>query len=443
MIYVLSIAFILSLLIFIHELGHFLAAKLFGVRVERFSIGFPPRLFGKKIGHTDYCISAIPFGGYVKLSGLLDESLDEESMKGEPQPHEFRSKNTFQKLIIISAGVIMNFLLAIIILSGILWFKGEKIYPNTTVGFIQEESIAAKMGLQNGDEILEINDEKIKSWNEIASAFIKNIGNEIDIKINRSGEIVDLDIPASVLSVDNFENFELYQQYTATVGQVIQGTPAETSGLQSGDKIISINDVQVSNWNDMTEIVRANPNNPLRFTILRNGETLRMSITPEEQIEKDEQGNLNSVGKIGISPQIEFKWREVSFADAIIKGTNQVLVFLYLNIKGFGMMLTGEVAAKDALGGPLVIGKMAGDIAKTGFLNLLEFAALLSAILAVINILPIPALDGGHLLIIIIEGIRRKPISIKVKMIIQQVGMAILLLLMIFIFYNDITRFLN
>ena len=199
MIYFLSIAFILSLLIFIHELGHFLAAKLFGVRVERFSIGFPPRLFGKKIGHTDYCISAIPFGGYVKLSGMLDESLDAESMEGEPQPHEFRSKNTFQKLIIISAGVIMNFLLAILILSGILWFKGEKIYPNTTVGFVQEQSIAAKMGLQNDDRILAINGQKISSWGEVTSAFLENVGNSIQIEVNRVGKIVDLNVPSSVL----------------------------------------------------------------------------------------------------------------------------------------------------------------------------------------------------------------------------------------------------
>ena len=443
MIYFLSIAFILSLLIFIHELGHFLAAKLFGVRVERFSIGFPPRLFGKKIGHTDYCISAIPFGGYVKLSGMLDESLDAESMEGEPQPHEFRSKNTFQKLIIISAGVIMNFLLAILILSGILWFKGEKIYPNTTVGFVQEQSIAAKMGLQNDDRILAINGQKISSWGEVTSAFLENVGNSIQIEVNRDGKIVDLNVPSSVLSLENFKNFELYQQYTATVGGVVAGTPAEKSGMEDGDKIVSINDTPISNWYDMTEIVRANPNKPLLFTILRNGETLKMTITPEEQIEKDEQGNLNSIGKIGIIYHVEFVWEKVSFGNAIIKGTNKLLTFLYLQVKGFSMMLTGKVPAKDALGGPLVIGQMAGEIAKTGFVNLLEFAGLLSAILAVINILPIPALDGGHLMIIVIEGIRRKPISIRAKMIIQQVGMAILLLLMVFIFYNDITRFLN
>ena len=443
MIYLLSIAFILSLLIFIHELGHFFAAKLFGVRVERFSIGFPPRLFGKKIGDTDYCISAIPFGGYVKLSGMLDESLDAESMKGEPQPHEFRSKNTFQKLTIISAGVIMNFILAIVILSGIFWFKGEKIYPNTTVGYIPAGSIVADIGLRSGDKILEINNKKIISWNDIPSAFVENIGNDIKITIERAGKIKNLDVDKSILTVENFDKFELYQQYSSTVGEVLPATPAEKSGLQKGDKIIAIAGDQISNWYDMTKIVRNHPNQPLLFTILRNNKTLEMKITPEEQIEKDEQGKINSVGKIGIAPYVEFEWREVSFGNAVLKGTNQVIVFLYLNIKGFAMLLTGDVSARNALGGPIIIGKMAGEIAKTGFVNLLEFTGLLSAILAVINILPIPALDGGHLIIILIEGIRKKPISIKAKMIIQQVGMAILLLLMIFIFYNDISRLLN
>ena len=443
MIYLLSIAFILSVLIFIHELGHFLAAKFFGVRVERFSIGFPPRLFGKKIGHTDYCISAIPFGGYVKLSGMLDESLDAESMKGEPQPHEFRSKNTFQKLTIISAGVIMNFILAVGILSGIFWFKGERIYPNTTVGPIPEGSVAIDIGLHNGDKILEVNHEKIVSWNEIFSAFAKNVGNDMTITVNRAGDVVELSVPKSALSIENFERFELYQRYSSVVGEVFPGTPAEESGLQSGDKIIAINDVPVSDWYDMTDVVRNSPEIELLVTIQRDNETMQLSITPEKQMEKDAEGNISAVGKIGISPYVEFEWKEVPFGNAVYKGFNQVGVFLYMNVKGLAMVISGDVSARDALGGPIKIGEMAGEIAKTGFLNLLEFTALLSAILAVINILPIPALDGGHLLIILIEGVRRKPISIKTKMIIQQVGMAILLLLMLFIFYNDISRLLN
>jgi len=443
MIYVLAIAFILSVLIFIHEMGHFIAAKIFGVRVERFSIGFPPRLFGKKIGDTDYCISAIPFGGYVKMSGLLDESMDTESMEGEPQPYEFRSKSTLQKTTIICAGVIMNFLLAIAILSGILWLKGERTYPNTTVGLVPKTSIASKLGLQKGDKILAVNDQEIKSWNELPTALAKNIGGDIHVTVRRDNKVIDLTLPKSELTIKSMEGFELYQLYASTVGGVVPGTPAEEAGLQIGDKIIAINGNKISNWYDMTDIVKNSPEQPLNFTIIRNGETKELTITPEKQMEENAEGNLSSVGKIGITPQIDFEWQKVSLGGALVKGTEQIASFLYLNVKGFAMVISGDVSAREALGGPIIIGKMAGDIAKTGFLNLLEFTALLSAILAVINILPIPALDGGHLVIILIEGIRQKPISIKAKMIIQQVGMAILLLLMIFIFYNDISRLLN
>jgi len=364
-------------------------------------------------------------------------------MKGEPQPHEFRSKNTFQKLTIISAGVIMNFVLAVGILSGIFWFKGERIYPNTTVGPIPEGSIAIDMGLQNGDRILDVNHQKIISWNEIFSTFAKNVGNDITITVSRAGDIVELNVPKSVLSIENLEKLEIYQRYSSVVGQVFPDTPAEESGLQSGDKIIAINNKPISDWYDMTDVVRNSPDVELLVTIQRDGETKQLSITPEKQMEKDTEGNIAAVGKIGIAPNVEFEWKEVPFGNAIYKGFNQVGVFLYMNVKGLAMVISGDVSARDALGGPIKIGEMAGEIAKTGFLNLLEFTALLSAILAVINILPIPALDGGHLLIIIIEGVRRKPISIKTKMIIQQVGMAILLLLMLFIFYNDISRLLN
>lgn len=443
MIYLLSIAFILSILIFIHELGHFLAAKLFGVRVERFSIGFPPRLIGKKIGHTDYCISAIPFGGYVKLSGLLDESLDAESMKGEPQPHEFRAKNTFQKLTIISAGVIMNFLLAIVILSGIFWFKGERIFPNTTVGIVPEQSLAAQIGLLKGDRILSINEHEIRSWNEIPSVLAQNMGSDLRVVVERNGKLTELTLPAAAVSMESLERFELYQLYPPRVGEVLPGTPAAKSGLQNGDEIVSINGIQIPDWYAMTDIVRNNPEQPLEFSILRAGEMQQLTITPEKQVERDKMGNISEVGRIGIAPYIEFEWNEIPLGQSIVKGTDRIITFLEMNIKGFGMLITGDVSAKEALGGPIIIGKMAGDIAKTGFINLLEFTAMLSAILAVINILPIPALDGGHLVIILIEGIRRKPISIKAKMRIQQVGMAILLALMVFIFYNDIVRLLS
>jgi len=441
MIYLLSIVFILSILVFVHELGHFVAAKLFGVRVERFSIGFPPRLIGTKIGDTDYCISAIPFGGYVKLSGMIDESLDKEGLTGEP--HEFMSKNTFQKIVIISAGVIMNFLLAIGILAGILWLKGDKIYPTTTIGPVMENSISQEIGLQKYDKILEINGKQITSWNDIVPTLAANIGKDIIFLVEREGKEIPVKLPSSGLTMENIQRLQLYQLYPAVIGEVLPGTPAEKSGLQRGDKILQIEGQEIEDWYDMTDIVRENPEVPLMIKIERENTILDFTIAPQEQMEKDENGKIVSVGKIGIAPYIKFEWHKVSLGSAISRGFEKTISFLYMNIRGFTMLFTGEVSAKQALGGPIIIGKMAGDIAKTGFLNLLEFTALLSAILAFINILPIPALDGGHLVIILIEGARRKPLSVGAKVRIQQVGMAILLVLMLFIFYNDISRLLQ
>jgi regulator of sigma E protease len=441
MIYLLSIVFILSILVFVHELGHFLAAKLFGVRVERFSIGFPPRLFGKKIGDTDYCISAIPFGGYVKLSGMIDESLDKEGLTGEP--HEFMSKNTFQKVVIISAGVIMNFILAIAILAGILWLKGDKIYPSTTIGPVMENSISKEIGLQKNDKILEINGQPIKNWNDIVPTLATNIGKDINFLVERDGEEISLNLTSSGLTMENIQRLQLYQLYPAIIGEVLPGTPAEKAALQRGDRILEIKGNKIEDWYDMTRIVRENPEVPLQIKIERENTVLDFTIAPQEQMEKDENGKLVSVGKIGIAPFIYYEWHTVSFGSAIVKGFEKTISFLYMNIRGFAMLFTGEVSARQALGGPIIIGKMAGDIAKTGFLNLLEFTALLSAILAFINILPIPALDGGHLVIILIEGARGKPLSVEAKVRIQQVGMAVLLVLMLFIFYNDISRLLQ
>lgn len=432
------LVFTLSVLVFFHELGHFLAAKLFGVRVERFSIGFPPRLFGKKIGETDYCISAIPFGGYVKLSGMIDESLDAEGLKGEP--YEFMSKKTYQKIVIISAGVFVNFLLAVFILAGIYWLKGEKIDKNTTIGQIQQGSLAEEIGFRKYDKIVKINGVEILSWNDVTSTLVSNIGNDIDFTVERDGKPISLHLDASKSSLDNLQKLALTQFMPAIVGGVVPDYPAQKAGLQTGDKIVAINGKPVSEWYDMTEIIRASAEKPLTLSIERNNKLIDLTITPKKQEEKTADGQTIVVGKIGISPEFSYEWRTVPLGPSIVKGFNQIVFFLSMNIKGFAMLLTGQASARESLGGPIAIGKMVVQTARLGFVSLLEMTALLSAILAFINILPIPALDGGHLMIIIIEAVRKKPISVATKVKIQQVGMALLLMLMVFVIYNDISR---
>ncbi|NOX36653.1 MAG: RIP metalloprotease RseP [Calditrichaeota bacterium] len=437
MIYLVSVIFVFSLLVFIHELGHFLAAKLFGVRVERFSIGYPPRLFGIKIGDTDYCISAIPFGGYVKMSGMIDESMDSE-IKGEP--YEFNSKPAWQKAIIISAGVIMNALMALVILTGIFWLEGEKVIPTTVIGHVQEGSIGEKVGFQKLDKILAVNDQPVQNWNEVSQAFLNQLGDEIRFKVERNGQVVELVFQKDDLKKEKSEQLGIFPFIPAEVGDVIPGMPAARAGLQKGDVIVAIDDQPIADWQEMTEIVRAHANQEIQLTVRRGTETFQVSLTPMAETEIAEDGSRTIVGKIGIQAISFVERRPLTFIQSVKRGFQQSYFTGTMIIKSIGWLLTGKKSPKEVIGGPIMISKMAGDFARTGFINLMELVAYLSIMLAIINILPLPVLDGGHLAIIAVEAIRRKPLSTETKMRIQQIGMALILMLIVFVIYNDIQK---
>lgn len=436
MIYLFAMVFVLSILIFFHELGHFLTAKLFGVRVERFSIGFPPRLFGKKIGDTDYCVSAIPLGGYVKLSGMIDESMDASGLKGEP--YEFMSKPLYQKVIIISAGVIMNVILAVVILTAIFWVRGEQILPTTTVGEVVSNGIAQIAGLEKGDKILAINGKPVQTWNDINQQFVANLGDKIDFTVDRGGNERHLIFSGRDAKGKSVDQLGAYPFIPAKVGDLIPGYPAIKSGLKRGDLIVAINGQKVSDWQSMTDIIHGSAGKPVQVEVSRAGKTMTFTIVPKAVVQQDTSGVEKTVGMIGIGYYLET--REIDLPQAVVEGVNNTVLVAQLNVKGFSWVLSGRRSAKDVLGGPIMITKLAGDFARTGFLNLLVLVAHLSVILAIINILPIPALDGGHLALILIEGIRRKPLPIKAKMRIQQIGMGFLLILMLFIIFNDLNR---
>jgi regulator of sigma E protease len=341
--YIVPFFFVLSLLIFVHELGHFLLAKLTGIRVERFSIGYPPRLFGKQIGDTDYCVSATPFGGYVKLSGMIDESMDTDGVKGEPW--EFMSKPVWVRSLVIAAGPIFNVLLTILVFS---------------------------------------------------------IGTMI------------VGIPESIGPV---------------VGRVAEKMPAQAAGLKEGDLIVRVEHQDITKWEDLVAIIHAAPEKPLLIEWQRDGQSQSATITP--QLDK-----IQKIGLIGIEPKTQV--RSAGVFESIASGTVSTYRLTLLIFKSFGMLFSGEVSLKEGLGGPVRIAQMAGDSARSGFGSLLMFTALLSLNLAILNILPIPALDGGHLLILLIEAIIRRPVSTKFRIVTQQIGMALLLALMIFVVFNDV-----
>lgn len=342
--------FVLGILIFFHELGHFLVAKKSGIRVEKFSLGFPPKMIGKKIGDTEYCISWIPLGGYVKMAG---EDPDQSKIQGKPW--EFMSKSLGIRALVIAAGPVMNLILAVFIFWGIIFFKGMQ----------------------------EIHDE------------------------------------------------------TAQVGLVASGGPADEAGIKPGDTIISINEVEVTTFRDMAEIIYQQVEKPIEVEWIRDGKEFSAQITTFKDRVLDEKGEIKEVGKIGIGPS--YTTIKVGFFKSFLEAGGTTVFILVESIKFIVGLITGTASIK-LLGGPLFIAQTAGQTAKSGFVNLLSFMALLSVNLSLINILPIPVLDGGHLLFLSIEKIKGSPLSLKQRAAMQQIGLAFLILLIIFVTYNDFLR---
>ena len=437
MINILAIVFVFSILIIIHELGHFLAARWMGVRVERFSIGFPPTIYRKKIGETEFQISAIPLGGYVKMAGMLDESMDAE-VTGAPD--EFSSKPVWRRIVIITGGVIMNLFLAIVILTFINFSEGERVLPYTTVGAVPDSGIGAKIGFLPGDKILAVDNQKVSTWNEITERYVDNLNDDIVFLVERNGRQLTLIYKREWFYRKKGEILDITPLIPAKVGEVVPDMPAAQIGLQRGDQIIRIGGEKIDSWQDLTAQIQAYPGKEVEITWLRGQDTLSAVITPQKFTEKKADGQQTEVGRIGIYYYSEH--RDVGFFKSIVLGVKNTFQLIYLNMRGLWWVISGAKSATEVIGGPIMIAKMAGDAAKTGWVNLWYLIAALSSILAFFNILPIPALDGGHLVFLILEGVMGRPLSMKTRVKIQQIGMAILLTFIVLVLYVDISRLL-
>ncbi|MCI0493618.1 RIP metalloprotease RseP [candidate division KSB1 bacterium] len=413
----------LGILVFIHELGHFILAKLVGIRVERFSLGFPPRMFGKKIGDTDYCVSWVPLGGYVKMSGMIDESMDKDSIKGEPW--EFMSKPIYQRFLVILAGPLMNILLAIFIFGTIAYFMGLKEPLGVMVGEIKSQNVSIVTQLQPGDLVLEINNQPIKTLSDFENQ-VKLPDAAIEFTVERSGQNVTTRFPAAY--VDSIEI-----SLPPVIGSFQEDLPAKNSGLQIGDRIVAINGIPVKTWSELTSIIHDSPGQPLRINWVRNG---ILDSTKIVAAKKDIQGK--EIGLIGIGYAVLEK--ELNFFQAMGHGFNYSWYITRLIGKSIKMIVSGEQKIKEAFAGPIMIAKLAKDSAREGESNFIAFIAFLSLNLGLLNLLPIPVLDGGHIVFLAIEAIIRRPISTKVKLVVQQIGMVLIIALMLFIIYNDIRR---
>ncbi|HMD14359.1 MAG TPA: RIP metalloprotease RseP [Bacteroidota bacterium] len=424
----------LGVLVFIHELGHFLAAKMTGMRVDRFSIGFPPRAFGKKIGDTDYCISWVPLGGYVKIAGMVDESMDTEFVNREPEPWEFRSKPMWARTFVLCAGVAMNVLLAIIIFWCIHYTQGTFIQATTEVGYVAEGSAPDLAGLKSGDQILSINNTPVHQWEEVQDVmYIENLGNDLSLTVEREGKQVPIFIPVRGRKSPADVQSEIGVAHTESIIQdVMSNLPAEQLGLKAGDILLTLNGKQIS-WPAIVTLIKQNAGKEITLAWKRGDQLLSGSTT----VTNEGYIGIHIGGRyVGPSKQIQYTLLQ-AFPEGL-KDIGQTVSLFTLTI---GKIFAGKATVKESFGGPVAIAQMATQSAESGFLVFIWFMAQLSMSLAILNILPIPALDGGHLLLLVIEKIFRREIPHKVKLAIQQAGFILLLAFMAFVIYNDISKF--
>jgi regulator of sigma E protease len=443
---VLLFALVLGGLIFFHELGHFLVARLFGVGVQRFSLGFGPRLFGKTIGRTDYRVSLIPVGGYVKMVG--DEP--DAELSPEDLPYSFTHQHVAKRSLIVVAGPLFNALLALIIFVSMLYFFGiSTIRP--VIRNVDAASPAEKAGIQIDDWILAIDHRPVASWRDIIDILDNNKGEAVEFLIKRNGRKLSIDVvPQKAFYKDVYGDEVLYYDIgisgvaepLAVVGQVSKNLPAFEAGLKKGDKIVAIDGRPVVYWREIQEVVTGSHGKALTFDILRGDKQLKLTITPELVKDRNLAGISSKNYRIGIAPpdmvpeadKIALKQGLIdSFGQSFRLIGNVTLSFFEFIKKAF----QGKVS-RELVGGPIRIAQMAQQSAQMGLVELLSFVASISLQLAILNLLPIPVLDGGHLLFYAIEAVLRRPVSQRMRETAQQIGLFILLLLMIFVVYNDI-----
>jgi len=430
------------ILVLVHELGHFLAAKLFKMRVERFSIGFPPRLFGIKRGDTDYCISATPLGGYVKISGMIDESMDDTFATSEPQDWEYRSKPVWQRVIVITAGVIFNMILAVIIYATMFFSYGAQHIPAENVGglYVPETSLAYEIGFETGDRLVSINGVQPRNYrfgNMISISEITR--SEVVFEVNRNGVLETIVAPTDLLDRLNRspEFLSVENALPSVISNVVNGSPAAQAGIESGDMIMSINQEPIAYWMQMAQRIRTSEGT-LSLEILRNEEVISLQVTPNPETRTIGIGPIDPIEYFGVE---YIRYGLLTSVAEGVKTTSENTIGI---VQGLGRLVSGSISVRENLGGPVAIASVTREATdRGGWVGFWMFTAMLSITLAIMNILPIPVLDGGHLMFLIYEGITRREPSLKVRMALQQIGMVLIIGLMIFVTFNDILRFIG
>ena len=423
----------LSILVGLHELGHLIAAKVFGMRVEKYSIGFPPKLFGVKIGETEYSLGALPLGGFVKISGMIDESLDTAQLKTEPKPWEFRAKPAWQRLIVMLGGIIVNVITGVIIFIFLVYLFGDRYYSIKEVNKygIYVNELGEEIGLKTGDKILKINGHDFEYFNDVRNPnFLLESGSYYTVE--RDGKTLDVAIPGDFIErlSDNENNRDfVHWREPFVVDSVLDNSAADRGGLRSGDKILSVDDQNIEYFHEFSDVLSDKANSTVNMVVKgKNGEERNL------EVDVTEDGTVGFYPKSMLEPSI----RHYSFAEAIPKGAVDAFSVITVQLKAFNKIFKGEVSATKSLSGPIGIAKFFGGT--WDWVKFWTITGMLSMVLAFMNLLPIPALDGGHVVFLTYEIISGRPPSDSFLEASQKVGMVLLLCLMVFAFGNDIYK---
>jgi regulator of sigma E protease len=449
---ILALVVVLGVLIFVHEAGHFVAAKWAGIYVHRFSLGLGPPIpwLTSRRGETEYTISWLPLGGYVKMASR-EEDIGSSALEGGAPTHPvppdrvFEAKPIWKRMVVILAGVTMNALFAWAVFAFLAYKNGRQIDPVTTVGRVVDELVppeAAQLKeIPSGARIVRINGDSTKSWDEVVSAIANTPDPEVRIELD-DGSVVVLPIHPDALE-ERIKAAQSLQPFRApVVGQVLPNKPAARAGIQEGDTIVAVNGRRVEQWYDLLELLQSSPGRTLTIEVARGSQHLSFKVQPYVDSIPGPDGKPRAVGRIGVGVGTGFISEKLTLGQAIAEGGNATLKASTQIVRTVRGLFSGRISGRT-VGGPILIGQLAGESARMGLDTFLGFMALISINLAVLNLLPVPVLDGGQFLFLLAEAVIRRPLPAKLRERLTTVGLVLIILLMGLAFSNDIRRLLG
>ncbi len=433
---------VVGVLVFVHELGHFLVAKRAGVGVLKFSLGFGPKVLGFRRGETEYLLSAIPLGGYVKMIGEdpADQTADPEK--------SFQNKSVGWRSLVVLAGPGSNVLLAALLFAGVFVTVGQPV-KGPVVGVVEPGSAADRAGLQPGDRVLAVGAAPVAAWDEVLDRVEESEGRALPVEVERNGQRLSVTVTPERQRHD-------VQAVAPKVGRVEAGSPADQAGVRAGDKVIAFDGAPITVWEDLVRLIHKSPGRTGHITVERNGQRMDLQVTPTAV---PNPAGTGQIGRIGVEVDLtqeplrvqrdewilgaRQRFETIPLHRALGLGAQKTWDVAVQTVWILGRLLKGEISPRT-IGGPLYIaGEASRQAQQGGFLSVVLLTAVLSVNLAILNLLPVPILDGGHLLFFGIEAVRGGPVSLRKREIAQQVGLALLVALMVFAFYNDIFRMLG